>query len=467
MKVRTRFSILISIVSFITVTFFSAYLYLEIQEEVYEVSDFEIADVAESIFSQLEQSSDEKGSLSPPYLGPLMERYWIHVYTASGRTLLATKMKSFADIPAAQSDKPYFVSRLIPHSFLKIPPEEMEDITGDEVKLRVMMVARTINGEQVTVHIAKPVLLLSSELRELFYKFIEGILFTVAFIIVSAYLVAGRTLRPLSTINKKIIKIREQSLNERIPLGKSKDELHALAVSLNSMFDRLEHSFEKQRSFISNAAHELKSPLTILMLRHEEMLANNPEKKVSRALEKQLYTMQRMHKLIRDLLSISRLEQQDAIHRQPVNVSELINEILSDYSEILHGKHIDATTSLENHVISADRDKIYRLLINLIDNGIKYNLENHGWLNIVVNKEKNSLVIKISNSGKTIPADDLPHIFRQFYRVEKSRSQAYGGTGLGLTIALRIVEMHGGTLIVSSQEGTTAFTTTIPFSPAA
>lgn len=243
---------------------------------------------------------------------------------------------------------------------------------------------------------------------------------------------------------------------------KSKDELHSLTTSSNSMFDRLEHSFQRQRDFISNASHEMKSPLTILMLGHEEMLSNNPPKDIRNDLEKQLFIMQRLNKLIRDLLSISRLEQQETLLRKPIDLTKIIHGILEDYAHILIAKRIKVTTQIPKMMFCADHEKLQRLFINLIDNAIKYNHDLDGQLDIEATQKNLSIVITVTNSGPTIPVEDLPMIFNQFYRVEKSRAQVYGGTGLDLTIAQRIVEIRGGSIEVTSEKGSTTFLIFMP-----
>jgi signal transduction histidine kinase len=463
MNVRTKFTLLISFASLITVVFFSSYLYSVVKEEIYEVIDFELADAAESIYTQLETASENDTLSVLEFPGFLLKNYWLHVYTESGRTLLATKLVQYADIPAAESNRPYFVTLPISHEYMNIPGSEKDEITNkDPVELRARMFSRQLSGEKVIVHIAKPILLLNTELHEILLEMIWGIFLAILLMIGTSYFVAGRLLAPLSTLNRKIVAIREHSLHERIPLGKNRDELYTLSSSLNSMFDRLEHSFRRQRDFIGNAAHEMKSPLTILMLGHEEMLAADPEEEIRKSLEKQLYSMQRLNKLIRDLLKIARLEEQDTLKKEPVDLNELITNILEDYATITSARGISVITQLEPLTISADPEKIQRLLINLVDNGIKYNHPLNGRILVRTKKVKGSAVIEVTNDGKTISPTDIQHIFKQFYRIEKSRSQAYGGTGLGLTIALRIVEMHGGSLEVASANEVTTFTVTLP-----
>ena len=462
MKIRTKFTLLISLAALVSVIIFSVYLYSELKEEMYDLIDYELADGADSLFAQLTTADAHSplSQLSAP--GFPLKNFWLRVFEENGATLYASEMAQHNALAPAPTDAPYFTTLDISHDSLHIPKSEKKELKGHPVKLRMRTFRRQIAETTVIVQIGKPVLLLNAELQEILVDMGITIPITIILIFISAYLLAGRMLAPLAEINRRIVRIRENSLNERIPLGKSRDELHTLSSSLNSMFDRLENSFLRQREFIGNAAHEMKSPLTILMLGHEEMLAVNPDPEMRNALEKQLHSMRRLNKLIRDLLSIARLEQEDTLVRDTVDIVELLERLLEDYTDIIAARAIAVTTSFEPLTISADQEKIQRLFINLIDNGIKYNLEQGGILRLSTRKERDMAIIEISNSGKTIPPEELKHIFKQFYRVEKSRSQAFGGTGLGLTIASRIVEMHGGSIEVKSGNGATTFTVMLP-----
>jgi signal transduction histidine kinase len=468
MKVRTTFTLWIALTSMASAIFFSLFVLHEMKEEFGELIDYELKDISEAVFTNIASVAATGGNaphIQPQTINYPLSHYWIRVADGSGRIVYTTKLAEIADIPAAPNNKGYMIRRDIPFEHIWIPEDELAELKGTvdrKVKLWARFFTRTIEGQDYSVHIAKPLLLLNAEFNEVFQELILGISITILLILGVAYLVAGRILSPLVSINNMIRQIRESSLNTRIPLRKSKDELYTLSTSLNAMFDRLENSFTRQRDFIGNAAHEMKSPLTILMLGHEEMLATDPNKEIRHALERQLYSMQRLNKLIRDLLSIARLEQQDTLKREHIDLDAKIIAILEDYSEITKGKRITVTTALEPLTLAADSDKIHRLLINLIDNAIRYNKDLDGTIDITACRVKDEAVITVTNSGQTIPPEDIHHVFKQFYRVEKSRSQAYGGTGLGLTIALRIVEMHGGTLEVNSTNGITTFLVTLP-----
>ncbi len=462
MKVRTKFTLLISLASLIAVVFFSAFVYVKLQNEFYIHVDHELNRIAAMVFDNLVPGPPEISLPNDFKPEQTKHNLWLRVYSETGRILYRSRLAKISDLQPARTDREYFVTSDIPRELIDIPSDEAEEVANDGVKMRARLVGREIGKEKIFVHIAEPVMVLNAEFREILNELTLGITFTLLLIIISSYLVAGRMLKPLETINNRIRDIRENSLHLRIPFGKSKDELYTLTGALNLMFDRLENSFHRQKTFIGDAAHEMKSPLTILMLGHEEMLADNPPKKFRDALEKQLYSMQRLNKLIRDLLSIARLEQQDTLKREPVELRKLIDSVLDDYADIIKAKMIDAHMEIESIVISADREKLQRLLINLIDNSIKYNLEAGGRIDIRATKRSQNIYLCITNTGQPIPEEDLPHIFKQFYRVEKSRAQAFGGTGLGLTIARRIVELHGGSIVAENTAHGTMFKSIFP-----
>ena len=159
----------------------------------------------------------------------------------------------------------------------------------------------------------------------------------------------------------------------------------------------------------------------------------------------------RMTQLVKNLLDLSTLERNEALDSEIIDLVELSTSVFEEFNEIIEGAGIRLSLDMEDAVpLLADKEKIQRLLINLIDNGIKYNLRENGEIQFSLSKTENRVEIKISNTGKEIPQDELERVFNQFYRVEKSRSTALGGSGLGLTIVKRIVELHHGTVEIES-----------------
>ena len=467
MRARTTFTLLIALAAFVAVFFYSSHIFSELKEEVYELIDIELEQTADGIFESLQKGNFRLSQNALASVETFLSEYWIRVSDSAGNILFATPLAEAVDLPQPnpqKKGKAYMVTIPIALELLHIPESEKEDIKPGPIDLRVMEFHHQIDDLPVIIHIAKPMHLIQFEFKEIFLETWSSVLLTILVIIVLSYLVAGRILQPLVDINRQIARIREQSLNERIPSRSSRDEFDVLISSLNSMFDRLEHSFARQRDFINNAAHEMKSPLTILMLDHEEMLSSSLNPEIRLALERQLQTMRRLNKLVRDLLSIARLEQEDKLTREPIELAGLLTRIVEDYQEMIAAKKITVHLALSPVQAQVDREKIQRLFINLIDNAIKYNCPHQGMLRIEIETRQQFVAVLVVNSGTTIPQQDLKQIFKQFYRVEKSRSQTFGGTGLGLTIALRIAEMHGGDITVSSQDHSTTFTVLLPYS---
>ena len=258
----------------------------------------------------------------------------------------------------------------------------------------------------------------------------------------------------MAAIIRQSREISEKSLDKRIPLGKNKDELYDLSVALNRMFDRIQHSFNRQKEFVGNASHELKSPITLLMLSQEDMLmAGDLSSEQEKTLIKQLETSRRMSHLVKNLLDLSRMEQQEALSTDQVGLGDLIQRVLDDYADVIAEKQIELSVCMdESCLIQGDHEKLFRLFVNLIDNAIRYNLPHRGMIEINMERAKGQVRTTIINSGTLIPEQDIPHLFEQFYRVEKSRSQALGGSGLGLAIAQKIVTLHHGTIEISNAQ---------------
>ena len=229
------------------------------------------------------------------------------------------------------------------------------------------------------------------------------------------------------------------------------DEIDELATSLNEMFDRLEYSFLQQKEFIANASHELKTPITLLRLSMEETLQ---DEHLPVALQEKLLAQEsalsRISQLVKNLLDLSRLELSELLEKETFSLGDLITSVVEEFQVLMQEEHLSFVSQLEGELsIHADKEKIRRMLINLLDNAIRYN---HPGGEIVCRTEmdEGQIIFTLANTGPGIEPADQARVFDQFYRCEKSRSTARGGSGLGLTIVKRIVELHGGSITVES-----------------
>lgn len=464
MKVRTKFTFWIALSSFLAALFFSTVVYLETAQEPSKLIKRELVDVSTAISAAVEQKNGEPFFTASLTDYPL-ERYYVRLLSETGTVIYTSPLAELIDIPLQLGDGFNVVKREVPPQKIWFDPLEKDDSTGQgisTVKFQVLQVSSLQKGQSLQLTIAKPLAFLTAELNEIIHEILIILSLSTIGIVIISYYLAGKLLKPISHINKKVKEIRDSSLDERISLGKSEDELHTLTVSLNAMFDRLQYSFTKQKEFISSAAHEMKIPLAITMLGMEDILSKDLNDEVRSELNSQQSNLRRLNKLVKDLLDISHLEHQETVRDDTVELKNLLTKALADFEIMFQVQGIQCTTNIETINVRGEEDKLLRVFINLVDNAMKYNLKSSGYINITATEENNRAVISIANSGKTIPEADLPHLFERFYRVEKSRATKYGGTGLGLTIVKKIIELHGGSISAESTNNSITFTLTLP-----
>lgn len=464
MRIRTKATLGIALVALATTVLFSAIIYTQILRESYKLVDRELNTVAETVFNNLAVSEGTE-TLRWNRSNPLADRYYLRIFDANDNLLYSSPLAQRFDLPYHPKKDKYFVKARIPLDALWIDREdrhELKEITDNNIKFRMKILQLQQQGKPFTTVIAKPLLFFDLELFELLTRIAASLAGAVLLIFVASYYLAGRVLRPLAVINAEIKEIREKSLDQRLTLSSSQDEIFELSRSLNAMFDRLQHSFHRQKEFVGNAAHELKSPLSILMLGHEEMLAASPPQALRRELEKQLHTLRRLAKLVRDLLELSRLEHEEQLTVESVDLDSLIYQVIEEFRELLEARLIMVNTSLAAPPFPGDHDKIFRLLVNLLDNAIKYCQKENGQIRIATENRQGWIQLTLANTGSQIPSADLPRLCEQFFRVEKSRSQDFGGSGLGLTIVHRIVELHHGKIEITSASGWNTFLVRFP-----
>lgn len=449
MKIRKKITLWISGTALLSTILFSAFIFFELMEEPFRFIDEEMQSITQSLVKQMKTSPISKDPYElfrTPYN---LDHYWIKVTDASGTVLYQSDMTRYTDIPPSGKKKTtYMVEQTIPRSQIQLGQDD-----EDDVLFRVLETRTQLGSQPVLVRVAKPIEELEEELIELALHIAISLLICTLIILWASYKLAGKILDPLVAITRMSKEISEKSLYKRIPLNRNKDELQDLSISLNKMFDRLQYSFQRQKEFIGNASHELKSPITLLMLAQEDMLMNdNLPSPADKSLMKQLDTTRRMSHLVRNLLDLSRLEQQETLARKPVDMVALINHVLNDYAELFAAKNITIENKMPKELLfHGDYEKLFRLVINLVDNSIRYNFEKNGFVIVKSRKFNGGIRLEISNTGRPIPEDDLELVFEQFYRVEKSRSMTHGGSGLGLAIAKKIVDLHDGTIAITNE----------------
>lgn len=273
--------------------------------------------------------------------------------------------------------------------------------------------------------------------------------------------VIKRTLVPLSRMVDTAEQIDAGNLDRRFPTRQGQAELDRLAESCNGMLERLEASFiaeretqEQMRRFIADASHELRTPLTSIHGFLEVLLrgaANQPDQ-LDKALKSMYSESQRLNKLVHDLLLLSKLDRSSSLEPQEGFLDKLLAEMEAQL-RILAGQR-ELKLSIEPEVKCCyDSDKVKQVVLNIFQNAVQHTDPEKGYIEVSLKKENNGGLISITDNGSGINKNHLPHIFNRFYRNDTSRTRKYGGAGLGLAISKSIIEAHGGSISVSSQEG--------------
>jgi len=276
-----------------------------------------------------------------------------------------------------------------------------------------------------------------------------GILFSA----VIGAILARRALRPVDELTKTAMAIyRAENLDQRVATPKTNDEVGRLSQAFNEMLDRLSKLFHAQQRLIADVSHEMRTPLTVIRGNVDLLRAMGCADQES--LDALTRESDRMTRLVGDLLLLS---QADAgvlpMHFHTVDLNQVISDIERS-AQVLSAGRVRVSTHVEpGLIIQADSDRLKQVLLNLVDNAIKHTPDG-GQVRIEAMRSYNDYVrISVSDTGVGIPEKDLPFVFERFYRVDKSRSRANGGSGLGLSIAYSIVQAHHGRIVVSSKPG--------------
>lgn len=280
-----------------------------------------------------------------------------------------------------------------------------------------------------------------------------------------------RTLTPLSRVVIAAQQTDAGSLTTRIPESQGQEEIDRLSDAFNGMLERLEISFrterkttEKMRRFIADASHELRTPLTSIHGFLEVLLrgaAANPEQ-LYRALNSMQLESKRINRLVEDLLALAKLDQAPQLQLSDTGLDALLQE-MEPQLQLLAGNRAVTLELASSARGRFHADQMKQVVLNLFLNAVQHTEEGSGAISIHLHEQNHEAIIRISDNGVGIADSHLPHLFERFYRSESSRTRKNGGAGLGLAITQSIVNAHGGTIEVTSQQGVgTCFRIVLP-----
>jgi two-component system, OmpR family, sensor kinase len=277
---------------------------------------------------------------------------------------------------------------------------------------------------------------------------------------------ATRAIRPVQTISATAAKIATGDLAQRIPSAETESELGQLTAVLNSTFAQLEAAFAQQVRFTADAAHELRTPISVVLTQTQAALnRQRPAGEYREALEACQRAAQRMRVLAESLLRLAKLDaHREPLKSAPVDLSKIAAECVEMLRPLATARGVTIHSDLPQVVCAGDTEQLSQVITNLVTNAIQYNIPNGG-VHLKTEQHDGMAVLTVTDTGIGIPPEALDHIFERFFRVDNARSSS-GGAGLGLAIAKAIVSEHGGTISVSSRPGTgSTFTVRLPLSP--
>ncbi len=340
--------------------------------------------------------------------------------------------------------------------------------------MKYVAMALKQNEKQIgVIRLALPVQEVESQARIIYRAVLTGGIIAIIFTLVSGYFISRSIINPITEMKEVAQAISKGDFNKRAKLDRD-DELGVLASSLNRMADELQvkmnslSNMDRMRTeFVANVSHELKTPLTSIkgFIETLENGAIDEKENARRFLSIIKKNAEGLSNITDDLLKLSELELgKDRIEKARFDLRDLIKDVILKYEHMITKKHIKLEQDYygESFIVNADKQKIEQVLVNILDNSMKYTGEG-GSIKILVQDKEDHFFISGEDNGIGIPAEHLDRIFERFYRVDTARSRKLGGTGLGLSIVKHAVLLHGGNINIESLENKgTKVTVTLP-----
>lgn len=291
-------------------------------------------------------------------------------------------------------------------------------------------------------------------LRDIQIRIISWMAIVLTAVLVINALVLRTITRPIGELNEGISRMSKGDLSARVRV-RGKNEFAGLARAFNSMSERLEQLDKSRSQFVSNASHELKTPLSTMKILIETLMYQDPP---DPAMTKEFLNdanqeIDRLNRIVSDLLTLVNIDNGMKLNLAELDIGALLQEQVKRLSPLARENGVELDCALKETLeVNGDATKLQQVVYNIIDNAIKYTPRG-GEVHCTLTRSGRRAVIRVTDTGVGIPAEDLPHIFDRFYRVDKARSRETGGTGLGLSIVKQFVLLHGGAIDAKSAPG--------------
>ncbi|MFE9023605.1 sensor histidine kinase [Streptomyces sp. NPDC007808] len=267
------------------------------------------------------------------------------------------------------------------------------------------------------------------------------------------YAMAGRVLSPLGRITRTARAVAGSDLSRRIELDGPDDELKELADTFDEMLERLQRAFTAQQRFVGNASHELRTPLAINRTLLEVHLSDpNAPMELQQLGKTLLATNERSEQLVEGLLLLARSDNQ-IVERKPVDLAEVAEQVVDQVHAEAEAKGVVIRGARKPVVVQGNGVLLERIALNLVQNAVRYNIAEGGWVEVTTEAQHGQAVLVVSNTGPVVPAYEIDNLFEPFRRLRTERTGSDKGVGLGLSIVRSVARAHGGHISAQPREG--------------
>ena len=458
-SVRVRLTLWYVAVFGLLLIAFSAFVYGVLAQNLYARLDQSVTETAGLVVGEFKSEIEENGGAIAISAGQALAELQINdVYLAifdDQGNLLASN-PDWNQLPAAS------------HSSFQNGGTEPRLLTVngvDDAGVRLAILPASSGGRAYLIAAGESQLRVIDQLRSIRQTFYLGFPASLLIAAIGGFLLARKSLAPVVAMADQVDRISAHNLNERLTVGKQKDELQHLARVFNELLSRLDGSFEEMRGFVADTSHELRTPLAIIRGEADVALSDDREPAEYRdALVIIQDEAKRVSRIVDDMMALARADAgQRQLRVEEFYLNDLIEECCKAATVLTVAKNVSlSAVPMPDISFRGDQDLLRRMLMNLLDNAIKYTPDG-GSVSVAVECEQDTVRLRVTDTGIGIAAGHLERVFDRFYRVDKSRSRADGGTGLGLAIAKWVAEAHNGSIELSSQPGQgSTFTVLLP-----
>jgi len=454
-SVRGRLTLWYTAILALVLVVFSAISYVVLAREIRSATDRSLANTAREFTSAFSNDPASASAGSGVLLDFRSSEGQISVFSPAGQIVASSR----SEWSAAERERIASIVRRGETGFRTVPG----GADGDGI--RFVAVPIDVMGRKYTTVVARDLEEQAARLRSAAQALLLGIPLALLVAAGGGYLLARKSLAPVTSMSAKARQISAETLDERIVVANERDELGYLATTLNELLERLQRAFESQRRFMADASHELRTPVAIIQGEADVALGrpDRPPAEYRESIEIMQNAARGLTRIVQNLFLLARTDAGNyPIQKSRFYIDEVVASCVRAMRSVAGKKDIELTFEPTfDPVIVADEDLIHRMLLNLIDNAVKFTPD-HGRVAIRSERSNGGLSISIADTGPGVPEADQCRIFERFFRGDRSRRGgaspgATRGAGLGLPIARWIAEAHGGSIVLehSSEKGST------------